>query len=414
MATIIIKNVGPIKEAHFELNKINVFMGPQSSGKSTIAKIISYCTWVEKRRMLDGFFRENFLERFKTFHNLGDTYFPPESYFKYEGDYCNIEFSKKEKPNGEIIVKENVEFDNSKHIYIPAERNFVASIPNLGRYKETNNNIMDFLYYWYEAKKSYSKNNCLSVPMLNISFYHIEEEDKDVIVLDKGKEIILRNASSGIQSMIPLYLLFNYLTEILYQKEIVFSPFEREKMKKTAKPLLDKRMNELLEGFSEQKEIQELLITEFTEERQEKILESVVEKYFKSSNYQHSQFIIEEPEQNLFPETQRDLIYYLLEKCVNSEREHSLTITTHSPYILYSLNNCMLGGLVNDKISEKDKQKIKCKSALINPEKVSIYEIHNGILKCIQDEDGLINSNYFDRNMKEVMDDFYAFLNYYE
>ena len=52
MATITIKNVGPVKEAHFELNKINVFMGPQSSGKSTIAKIISYCQWVEKRRFL--------------------------------------------------------------------------------------------------------------------------------------------------------------------------------------------------------------------------------------------------------------------------------------------------------------------------------------------------------------------------
>jgi predicted ATPase len=31
-----IKNVGPIKEAKFTLNKINVFMGQQSSGKSII------------------------------------------------------------------------------------------------------------------------------------------------------------------------------------------------------------------------------------------------------------------------------------------------------------------------------------------------------------------------------------------
>jgi predicted ATPase len=61
---------------------------------------------------------------------------------------------------------------------------------------------------------------------------------------------------------------------------------------------------------------------------------------------QNSQFIIEEPELNLFPETQRDLVYYLLEKCSDQAREHRMTITTHSPYILYALNNCMMAGLV--------------------------------------------------------------------
>lgn len=43
MTTIEIRNVGPIKEvSEITLNSVNVFMGPQSSGKSTIAKIISY------------------------------------------------------------------------------------------------------------------------------------------------------------------------------------------------------------------------------------------------------------------------------------------------------------------------------------------------------------------------------------
>ena len=49
MATIEIRNIGPIKEVEeITLNRVNVFMGPQSSGKSTIAKIISFCTWLEK------------------------------------------------------------------------------------------------------------------------------------------------------------------------------------------------------------------------------------------------------------------------------------------------------------------------------------------------------------------------------
>ena len=43
MPVLTIRNVGPIKEVKdISLNKVNVFMGLQSSGKSTIAKIISF------------------------------------------------------------------------------------------------------------------------------------------------------------------------------------------------------------------------------------------------------------------------------------------------------------------------------------------------------------------------------------
>ena len=51
MTHIKIENIGPIKKVDIDLNKINVFIGPQSSGKSTIAKIISYCSWYEKNKI---------------------------------------------------------------------------------------------------------------------------------------------------------------------------------------------------------------------------------------------------------------------------------------------------------------------------------------------------------------------------
>ena len=60
------------------------------------------------------------------------------------------------------------------------------------------------------------------------------------------------------------------------------------------------------------------------------------------SHPHYSNIIVEEPELNLFPETQKDLIYDLLEM-INSGRDH-LLMTTHSPYLLYALNNCMAGG----------------------------------------------------------------------
>ena len=46
---LVIRNIGPIKDVDINLNRVNVFIGPQSSGKSTIAKVISTCSWVEKK-----------------------------------------------------------------------------------------------------------------------------------------------------------------------------------------------------------------------------------------------------------------------------------------------------------------------------------------------------------------------------
>ena len=48
MRRIIIRNIGPIKESELELKRFNFIIGPQSSGKSTVAKILSTCSWVEK------------------------------------------------------------------------------------------------------------------------------------------------------------------------------------------------------------------------------------------------------------------------------------------------------------------------------------------------------------------------------
>ena len=47
MTKITIKYIGPLKEVSLYIKRINVFMGPQSAGKSTIAKIISQALWAE-------------------------------------------------------------------------------------------------------------------------------------------------------------------------------------------------------------------------------------------------------------------------------------------------------------------------------------------------------------------------------
>jgi energy-coupling factor transporter ATP-binding protein EcfA2 len=391
MAAIIkIRNVGPIKEVDIDLNKINVFMGPQSSGKSTIAKIISYCTWVEKRRLSDGEFNEDVRKQLLKFHHLDENYFDVNSYFEYAGNLITISYNGKHLQKTEKIeVKEDkiLEYKKTKNIYIPAERNFVSVVPNLKKYNETNDSILNLVYDWFSAKRNFTKEKSLAILNFEIDYYYQENADTDMLILNKSqKEISLDTASSGLQSITPLMVLLEFLTKNLYDEKHSLSVIETNYLNTLIKKILNSKIN--------------------TDNRIHNLQNN-------RTKYHSAQFIIEEPEQNLFPETQRDLVCYLLNKMSADSREHRLTITTHSPYILYAMNNCMLGGLVSEKMKESDKEKIKCKNSFINPQEVSIYEIHDGVLKSIQQNDGLVSANYFDAKMKELMDDFYVMLNHY-
>ena len=73
-----------------------------------------------------------------------------------------------------------------------------------------------------------------------------------------------------------------------------------------------------------------------------------------------------------------------------------------------------MGGLIGDKIPNDEKSRIASASAWINPSDVSIYEIHDGTIKCIQDEEGIIEDNYLNQAYKENSNEYLTMLNYYD
>ena len=69
-----------------ELRKVNVFMGPQGCGKSTLAKIISFCSWLEKDS--DATMKAEtggLVSLMMKFHRM-EGYFQDESELAYIGD----------------------------------------------------------------------------------------------------------------------------------------------------------------------------------------------------------------------------------------------------------------------------------------------------------------------------------------
>ena len=383
MTTIEIRNIGPIKEVpEITLNSVNVFMGPQSSGKSTIAKIISYCTWVEKDvatglslKEYDG--TTHFKDELESFHKIKG-YFRADSYIRYRSNVVDIVWENEAfRITGWV---NDLAYKLSKISYIPSERNMVI-LPEARRVELGNTNVRSFLFDWFTACEK-----CSDLPILNlgVNYHYVEAKEEDHIRGGEGDskyDVLLSNASSGLQSLTPLLVMIEYLTKWVYEEKT--PSYEHAQREKAFLTLYKELPSDLLTELSQQ--------------------------LYETHN---SQFIIEEPEMNLFPETQRDLVYHLLNKCLEREGNR-LTITTHSPYILYALNNCMMAGLVYDKMDEESKSRLKCGTSKISSSDVSIYEIQEGVVKRIQKEDGLIQDNYFDQQMGKLMDDFYLMLNYY-
>lgn len=438
MGTLIIKNVGPIKCLNIDLNRFNIFIGPQSSGKSTIAKIISFSHWLEKDILVhqstdyietSTFIEENLIK----FHKLKG-YINENSFISYYGDVVKFQIEGKNKFT---IEKEN-SFENKKVgkiAYIPSERNLIT-LQGIESLPLPRDNMRTFLFDWLSVHRKYDENNTFNILDLGVKFYFDENNRQDTILLENGNKISLYAASSGLQSIVPLCVYFydvvrwvyDHIEDISFQKRnlylnLIYDPFLRSLRKKG---IIDDNM---LTDQQRKEELVETLTSITTELRKafpklgdtkispsiEKILrleDNITKPHFSS-------IIIEEPEQNLFPKTQETLLYYLL-GLIDKSRD-KLVITTHSPYILYALNNCMLGWIVKDNIKNEDEiEAIKFKASWVNPKDVSVWELRNGYIigldkkenKTIQDQDGLISSNYFDRIMKNITTDFAELLQY--
>lgn len=432
MRKISINNFGPIIALNIYLNKINIFIGPQSSGKSTLSKIISFCSWLEKECIINQnilVVDEDFINKNLFLYHRLSGYANSQSFFKYETDAVTIEY----KNRGIIITKGDHFYDAVAHktSYIPAER-IVASIPFIRSFDMANNNLRSFLFDWWKMASNYSKENVLELPHLGTSYYYNAENHQDKILLRDGKDLEMSMASSGIQSIVPLFAHVKYATEWVYEHEEEVS-YQKKELENAAvtRMMLRSQNNdadeELIDEYIRTREIPDFSvfmekIKHYNEElnQLDPSLQTFVNQVKNVMLKHYSNIVVEEPELNVFPQTQIDLLYDLL-RLYHPDRDN-LFITTHSPYILYAINNCMLSYLVKDKLFEPEIfEALDFKGVQIDPKTVSVWEFVGGKLVgnnldngTIQDSSGLIRKNYFDSVMGNIMTDFDNLLSLYE
>ncbi len=436
MAHLAIYNIGPIKEIDIDLNRFNVFIGPQSSGKSTIAKIVSFCQWLEKdciiRQQSSHIDKDFVKKKLIEYHNISE-YIDEKSAFLYEGRYLHIRFAEEN-----LLVETTEDFKEarvSKNAYIPAERT-VISVPGIFSTKMPKNYLASFIDDWQQIRTKFENGDKVDILNLGDAYFFDSGANADMLTMKDGRNLHLSQASSGLQSVTPLCVYIAYITAWIYSHPEDKSSDERKRIWDSAVArtiyageglpfndindenfTLAKDLFDGLRQLSDSFQDSSLVGKKFP--HMEQLLGRIKRLSDILATPSFSNIVIEEPELNLFPETQASLVYFILTN-IDHKRDN-MVITTHSPYILYAINNCILANLVKDQLGEEDWDDFDIpQSARLDGKDISVWELRDGYIinsegeknKTIQDKDGLIRGNYFDRVMHNIMADFNNLMNY--
>jgi AAA domain, putative AbiEii toxin, Type IV TA system len=387
---LIVKNFGPIKDAELELKKVTVFIGPQGSGKSALAKLLAICK--DSEFLVHGYIGDSnshtlrFFEKYEIQYFLDDLSFRFEN-SDYEFNYRDLPFAFNIKPRKPIpryfFVGENpmlTDFESYENlirekpfatsdliplkkyfssvaknhvVYIPTDRLMLSSVSDsllslLSADVSLNKTFIDFGRDFETARKSISN---LGIDFLNIR-YRYQNGLNLVLHRESGTQLPLSASSSGQQSVIPLALVIEYYT---------------------------KKLN--------------------------------------------ATTIIEEPELNLYPNAQKQLVGSIVKKCLqNGQGDNEVLMTTHSPYVLTALNNLIFAYQVAQVLPERaeDIAKIIPREQWLNPDDVAAYYVgedengvKGGIHSIFNKKTGLIGQNELDEISEELGDEFDSLMNIY-
>ena len=408
MRELTISKVGPISATIEVLfRRYCVLIGPQSNGKSTIAKILSTCLWMEKEActslsdevLPEGWTFKRFVEDFHRMHGYINE---NDSYIKYESEFVSITYNK-----GDFSLrrKDTGHYERMKISYIPSDRNIVT-MKDIEKRDLEPTNFRSFLFDWLECNRNFDSEHKTEILNLGVKYYYDTnaKDRKDKIVHQNGVtyEIPLYDASSGMQSVVPMIVTMKYLSTMYFENYGKNTSFELEQKKRmlTAK-LIEKHFSQLKQERPTQSynDIFQDFIDRANkgDTQAQKKAKEIAEEFNRLINPNSISYIIEEPEQNLFPQTQVDLVKEVFAIC-ESEYKGKALITTHSPYILAAVNILLFAGQLQEK--GVDKQWLKKEVGIdtfINPGDVSVYSVQDGECESIIDNStGLIMQNKLD------------------
>lgn len=372
METLKIRNFGPVKELDIIIKPFTVFVGDQGSGKSTISKLL---TILRDMRWYIQVLKET-EEVMKPFieFNISE-YFQADSYISYinknndtKATYQNGVFKAKIRKLSAIKAIEYcqncIQFANLDY----RQKDIANLTPNAINEKVMRANCRMSLYIPAERNLIGNLSSALASIML--------------------AEIPLSN------TLMEYMSLFEKAKKQFPQYDIPFLGVTLKRINGRERIVIADNGKDLpLDACSSglQSVIPMLMVIDY----------ALALRFFDS-------FVIEEPEQNLFPRSQRELLNFIVAK--RSEFTTCI-LTTHSPYLLSSLNVLLLASKLNKNIDIRDRvSEVIHLDVKLDPESVAVYGLDpNSDCYCknlISEKTGIISMNSLDAVSEHIGDDF--------
>ena len=420
MARMTINQLGPIKYCKLEIEDFMVFTGPQSSGKSTIAKSVFYFKSVRnvllqllrKQHMLSvdrmdlsiknrliRELRSNFLQTF------GSTWcMDKDMFIRYEyAEGVSIEVSLKDDP-----VSPN-------YIWIELSEDLDAFLSQMDVDSYAGDMISDLEFQ--DAVKQ----------RINDVFHDTAE----IIYIPAGRSMmtLLSTQLSYIYSIMDDtqrrsidYCTQNYLERILQLKP--YFSVSLDQLVKNQKELTDKKMDmEVMRQAIAL--IKKILKGEYRnidgEERLQVAQNRYVKINFASSGQQEAVwilnvlfyyllqgketfFIVEEPESHLYPDAQKLITEFI---ALVKSAGNQVMLTTHSPYILGTMNNLLYANKISSQVDKAELNQIIYEREWIEFDKLSAYYVNDGqCTPCMDIEFQAIENGIIDGASDDINRDF--------
>lgn len=417
MNKIHIKQFGPVQEADIDIDKkMQVFIGAQASGKSTVCKVTYFCQKIRDYTL------EFLMDGDKYFSNHRNEYF--NLYLKYLTKQFMKCFGKTT-----YMQKFRINYAfGDKQIDITLNHDGYVRFKFDSRLKEDLNSLINeaakvFLNELNSNKMNSIIDNITALALLKQQFrerlYKIFENNAEIIYIPAGRSLLatmseqlhdfsiadmdltmqefinlIRNTKNKFGSKIP-DMVKNYTKTVRGQinnnalemaYDLIKRIFKADYISENdgEKIYFDERCwIKLMHSSSGQQEVLWILMLAFNI-----ILEN-----------KKSFVIVEEPEAHLFPIAQKDVIN-LISLMLNLTDSKAI-ITTHSPYILTSLNILLYSDKVERNLKVKRSAVIN-KSVRINYNMFGAYKFESGInessnMENLLDEGShMIGTDYID------------------
>jgi AAA15 family ATPase/GTPase len=428
MQKLKIKNFGPITNCQLDITDYLIFIGPQASGKSTISKgiyffkslredLINYIYESVENGKIDkplGTYAKRIRSKFLKF--WGSTFHLNDIYLEYcFSDDISIKITL--EPNSRYVTPDFSENFKTTFLRIINEtKSFIRERDKKNPMFLSSNELLEIDH---EKRTFFTKIRNMSNELFG--------ETKDLLFIPAGRSL-LATLSEQLQLINPEkldFLMMAFVNRINNYKTVFnksLSDIVTEK-KKLTQDIIDFESISIAQGI-----IRKILKGEYRYDKDgEKIFVSK-DKYTKlnysSSGQQEviwilhlifllilekkSVFIvIEEPEAHLFPEAQKELVELI--SLMANQNSNQIIITTHSPYILSSINNLIYAGKIGKYKKEIVSKQIDSK-LWIDINKIGAFYIHKGCYEnIIDDELDLIKAETID-SASRIINDEYNFL----